>query len=340
MRYPLYLLLITGLMLAACGGTDSYQGPQVIVYTDIDRKIAEPIFKDARKVVRQEVVGVYAEKGRDLLQELEAGKDDPKADVFWSLDPGRAILLKQKGLTAPFEATGARGISEHYRDAERHWISFSGRGMVLLVNSDLITNPLENRSIDVMTDPRWRGRVAIANPLQGPTHYFFAAVFEALGDQKAMEWLEGLKANKVKVLPSEVEVKRQVSAGQFAIGLLDSTNAIEVKEHGSPVRVMIPDQVSATGRPLGALLVPNTLALMGSTSNITGAKRAIDYLLSSEVAEELANEAWQAPLRPGDEAPSAAFSTEGLVTMNVKPSQVAQRMETIRPILENWLQQL
>ena len=58
-----------------------------------------------------------------------------------------------------------------------------------------------------LTDPRWKDRAAIANPLFGTTSFHAAALFETLGDDKARAWLAGLRGNGVRVVSSNGEVK-------------------------------------------------------------------------------------------------------------------------------------
>src|SRR4030081_3783639 len=52
------------------------------------------------------------------------------------------------------------------------------------------------------SDPRWRGRTVIANPLFGTTTDQIAALFVLLGDERARAFMQGLHENGVKVSPS------------------------------------------------------------------------------------------------------------------------------------------
>ena len=202
----------------------------VVVYTSVDRIFSEPVLKRAQERLEIKVIGVYdteETKSTGLVHRLIAKKDNPDGDVFWSGDPARSAALKAKGITAHYDAPGAKEIRDTFKDPEGHWIGFSARTRVLLVNTNLVQVDEEPRSIFELTQPKWKDRVAIANPLFGTTSFHMAALFETLGEAKARNWLDALKANDVQIVTSNGEVKRQVAGGQVAVGFTDSDDAAE-----------------------------------------------------------------------------------------------------------------
>jgi iron(III) transport system substrate-binding protein len=332
-----------GVLLAIAGCRHRDQSPQpqeVVVYTSVDRVFSEPVLQAAEKRLGIRVVGVYdteETKSTGLVNRLIAKKDNPDGDIFWSGDPARSALLKTKGITEAYDSLAGKGIPEQYKDRERHWVGFSARTRVLLVNTQQVKTGEEPRSIFDFTDPRWKGRVAMASPLFGTTSFHVAAIFETLGDEKARQWLDGLKANGVQILTSNGEVKRQVASGQVAVGLSDSDDAAEAIADGQPVRAVFLDQEARSGTAIGNLVIPNTLSLVRGGSNPAGARKVIDFLLSDESMRMLAQSCAQAPLRPGVDVPANVLKLDKVVPMKTDYAAAAEHLERIMPILKEWV---
>ncbi|MCP4645247.1 MAG: extracellular solute-binding protein, partial [bacterium] len=259
MRTETRLLTAVVLMcfvLGGCGGQNQEEDTSspVVVYTSVDRIFSEPVLQRAEQVLGVEVVGVYdteETKSTGLVNRLIAKKDSPDGDIFWSGDPARAALLKAEGITAAYDAPGAAPIPDAFKDPDRHWIGFSARTRVLLVSTDLVSAGEEPNSIFDLTQAKWQGQVAVANPLFGTTSFHVAALVQALGEDKAFAWLDDLRANGAHVVSSNGEVKRQVASGSVAVGLTDSDDAAEAMADGQPVRAVLLDQNGESAPPLG-----------------------------------------------------------------------------------------
>jgi len=334
------------LLVFALTGCDSSSNPsgkqQVVVYTSVDRIFAEPVLQRATETLGIEVIGVYdteETKSTGLVNRLIAKKDNPDGDLFWSGDPARAALLKAEGITAAYDASGAASIPAAFKDPDRHWIGFSARTRVLLVNTDLVAAGEEPKSISDLTQPKWKGQVAIANPLFGTTSFHVAALVQALGEEKVFQWLEDLRSNEANIVSSNGEVKRQVASGLASVGLTDSDDAAEAIADGQPVRALLLDQTGESAPPIGNLVIPNTVSLIQNGPNPDSARKIFDFLLSPEVQTMLADSCAQAPLNPTVAVPDNVVSLKGIVPMNVDYATCAEVLQRIMPQLDKWVNQ-
>lgn len=91
-----------------------------------------------------------------------------------------------------------------------------------------------------LLDPRFRGRMCLANPLFGTTSMHAAALFSVLGEQKAKEFFEGFIANEGRILSSNGEVRRRVANAEFALGIADTDDANVAQLEGKPVAGCLP----------------------------------------------------------------------------------------------------
>jgi len=333
MKCHLLILTITTALLMSCSPKKSNE---VIVYTSEDQLFSEPILKDFEAETGIKVKALFdteETKSTGVVNRLIAEKDHPQCDVFWSNDPVRPIVLKNKGITAPYLSPSAAMIPAKFIDPERHWTGFSARVRVIVYNTRWLGADEAPTSIFDYTSDRYRGKTAIANPLFGTTTFHAAALFTILGEQKAKQFFAELKKNNVRIVSSNGETRHLVANGEIAWGLLDSDDAYMSLVDGKPVKMVYPDQ-----QEFGALVVPNALCLIKGSPNPENARKLIDYLLRPETEAQLAKMACaQLPLHPGVPLPQGIQPLEQIKTMNIDYAEVAQQLEKIQPFLKQWL---
>ena len=90
-------------------------GRAVTVYVSTDRVFSEPILREYEKQSGVTVNAVYdteETKSTGLANRLLAEKARPQADVFWSNEPVRTLVLKSRDVLAPYRSPSAKGIPE------------------------------------------------------------------------------------------------------------------------------------------------------------------------------------------------------------------------------------
>lgn len=337
MKYLPLLLAATLGSLGSCSKSREQQ--TVVVYTSVDDVFARPIAEQFQKATGIEVKLVpdtEETKSAGLLNRLIAEKARPQCDVFWSGDPVRAGILKNKGVSATYESPAADGLPAQFSDPQLHFTSFSTRARVIIYNTKLCPAGQEPKSIHDFTDAKWKDKTCLANPLFGTTSMHAAAWFETMGEEKAKTFFAGLTANGTKMLSSNGEVKRRVAAGDFAFGLTDTDDAIGAMLEGKPVNFVLPDQDST-----GTLLVPNAAVLIAGAPHAENGRRFIDYLLSADTEKALAaSEAAQIPLRSGVPGPAKLPPLDKIKAMAVDYTKLAERLDVLQNgFLKEWVAQ-
>lgn len=306
----------------------------VVVYTTVDQIFSEPILKGFENETGITVKVVYdteETKSTGVLNRLIAEKDNPQCDVFWSGDPVRTIVLKNKGITFPYQSAVANDIDGVFKDPGYHWTGFSARARVLIYNKDLLNSEDLPKSIFDLSKEQYKGNVAIANPLFGTTTFHFAALFSTVGDEKAKQFLADLKNNDVIIATSNGDVKKRVVQGEIACGLTDTDDAYEAIKEGANVGVVFLDQ-----QGMGSLIMPNTVNLIKNAPNAGNGKKIMDYLLSKETETKLAKSCAQMPLHKGVETPEKIPSLDNIIPMKIDYGKTAQKLEEIQNYLKEW----
>jgi iron(III) transport system substrate-binding protein len=339
MRLPLRRLLrasqcgaicVALLFSSACGRSDpTADAPRsVTVYVSTDRVFSEPVLQEYQRRSGVTVDAVYdteETKSTGLANRLLAEQARPQADVFWSNEPVRTLVLKSRGVLAPYRSPNASGIPDVLRDPEGYWTGFSARMRVIAYNTKLVPTGEAPGSVLDLADPKWKGQAAIADPRFGSTSFHVAALYTVLGDEKADDFFRRLKANGVKVADGNSVVRDMVVRGEVKVGLTDTDDVNVALEAQQPIAMVLPDRDG-----MGVPMMPNMVSLVASAPHPEEGRRLIDYLLSPDVERQLAeSEAVQIPLHPGVQAPRNMPAIDTFRPMTLDFAKAASRVEDV-----------
>jgi iron(III) transport system substrate-binding protein len=264
-------------------------------------------------------------KSTGLANRLIAEKPRPQADVFWSNEPVRTLVLKSRNILAPYRSPSAEGIPAALVDPDGYWTGFSARMRVIAYNTTLVKADEAPQSVFDLTDPQWRGQVAMADPRFGSTSFHVAALYALAGDEKMDDFFRRLNANGVKVVDGNSVVRDLVARGEVTVGLTDTDDVNVAIEDGQPIAMVLPD---ADG--LGVPLMPNMVSLIAGAPHPDEGRKLIDYLLSPDVERQLAqSEAVQVPLHAGVQGPKNIPAIDTFTPMTLDYSEAARRVEDV-----------
>ena len=297
-RLFVFSLFIVSLLIATIGCLRSSSQPEVIVYTALDREFSEPIFDLFEQETGIHVRAVFdaeANKTVGLTTKLIAeSKRRTRCDVFWNNEIVNTLRLDELGLLAAYRPKEADAFPATFCSSQDHWFGFAARARVLIVNTDVVSPEEMPRSVFDLLDPKWKGKVGIPKPLFGTTATHSVCLFEALGEEKAKEFFQGLNNNDVQILPGNKQIAEGVASGSLAFGLTDTDDAMIELESAQPVAIVYPDKEA---NELGTLFIPNTVSIQKNAPHPEAARKLVDFLLTAQVETRLAKcESAQIPL--------------------------------------------
>jgi iron(III) transport system substrate-binding protein len=270
----------------------------VVVYTSVDDIYAKQIFDAFTQETGIRVLPVFdteEAKTLGLVHRILAERGHPQGDVFWSGDCARSALLKKEGALESYRIPSADGIGPRWRDAEHAWTGFGARARVIVYNTKKIKEP--PGSVEELANPKWKGRIAVANPLFGTTAAHVAALAQTRGEEAVLKLFAALRANDVRFVGGNSHVRDLVARGDCDAGLTDTDDVWIGKERGDPIEMTYPDQGAG-----GTLVIPNSAALLKGAPHGANAKKFLDWLLRPETEVLLSKgPSHQMPLRgPGE----------------------------------------
>jgi len=279
-----YLFTFIFLTLLAGCIQDSKKN-EVIVYSSVDQVYSSKILKQFEKetgVVVKPVYDVEASKAVGLEKRLIAEKEQPRADVFWNSEFMRTVRLAEMGIFTEYDFDTSPYSNDSFFSENQLWYGMGARTRVFIVNTEKFEHTDYPSKLEDLTNPVYKGQIAMAMPYSGSTSTHFAALFYRLGKKRFIELLQGIRTNDVAFLAGNSVVKDAVGSGKFSIGLVDTDDALVGIEQGLPLYIIYYDQ---NGR--GGFTLSQTVSMVRNGPNPTNAGMLINYLLTKDVENQL-----------------------------------------------------
>ncbi len=269
MYIKVVMALLFLFLFVSCSGEKADK--EVVIYTSVDQVFSSQILKEFERKSGIKVRALYdteASKAVGLQKRLMQEKTHPKADVFWNSENLRSARLAKAGL---FQKQGG--------DA---YVAMGLRSRVFVINTNKMQKKEFPDSLEDLTDPKYKAKVAISNPLFGTASAQFAALLGKWGEEKFIDFLQALKRNDVAILAGNANVKNRVGFGEFAFGLVDTDDALVGISQGLPLAMRYYDQDKE-----GVFGVYGTLAMIKGAPHPQEAQKLFEYLHTKEVEKQL-----------------------------------------------------
>ena len=257
-------------------------------------------------------------------------KDNPRADVFWSNEIMNMVDLSLRGLLAPLPEGVADAFPEAWRDPAGRYVAFGARARILLVNKELLPNKADwPTSVQDLLNPKYKEmglHTCMARPLTGTTYTHAVGLMtedEGAGKAFLEAVVKAADEGSLKLVMSNGRAMRQAreSANKVAFCLTDTDDAWKAIQEGFPVEVVYPDQDE--GQP-GAMLIPNTIALVKGHPNAENAAKLLAWLVSAANEVRLA------------EGPSAQIPLRTELGGATVPAHVKRPVADFRAMVVDW----
>lgn len=302
--YPFVLLLIA---VAVFWLFRPEAEPDVVLYCGVDQDQSRQIAALYEEATGREILyqgEIESQRSIGLPQKLRDERAHPRADVFWANEIMNMVDLSLRGILDDLPEGVADAFPPEWRDPAGRYVAFGARARVLLVNTDLLSNPEDHpTSIEDLLDPKYREMglyTCMARPLTGTT-YTHAVALLSRDEAEGKRFLDAVakagEEGRMKIVVSNGRAMNQVRdpANKIAFCLTDTDDAWVALRAGDPVKVVYPDQ--GESEP-GTVLIPNTVALVKGGPHPEPAEDLLRWLVAPESEVRLANgPTAQIPLR-------------------------------------------
>ncbi|SCG52106.1 iron ABC transporter substrate-binding protein [Micromonospora halophytica] len=329
--------------LVACGsgeddaGDPGKAGDKIItVYSGRNENLVKPLLDKFSQQTGITVKTRYATTAQLAAQLLEEGDKSP-ADAFFAQDAGALGAVAKRDMFAPLPAADLEKVPQAYRARNGQWVGVSARARVLTYNADAVPTAELPKSVFELTDPKWKGKVGVA-PTNASFQAFVTAIRVQHGDQKAKDFLAGLKANEPQIRDNNVKIVEDVDKGTIPVGLVNHYYLGEIaKEKGTT-----PDGLKAKlhffpGGDTGALVNVAGVGVLKRSAEDPDTRAFVDFLLNPESQKHFAEQTFEYPVVAGIAAPAGVPPLTDLDTPDIDLNDLDTLDATITLIKDSGL---
>jgi iron(III) transport system substrate-binding protein len=257
---------------------------EVVLYSSNQSDLIDQVSQGFEKKTGIKVSAVRMGTG-EAMKRIQAEKDNPLGDLFWSGDI--AVLDAAKKFFMPYKSSEAKVLPPQYIEKDNLWTATNVHIMIIMYNKKLVSEQEKPQAWADVLNPKWKGKVVMANPEKSGSAY--AKVY---GMYKLFGW-DGLKkliAN-AKILDSASLIWKGTAEGEYPLGMTIEYAAYRYIAGGSKdVGIIYPQE--------GAFAAPEGTGMIKNCKHPEETKAFVDYLLSKEVEREVFEKHYRRPARP------------------------------------------
>lgn len=324
-KIKLLSLLLALVVLSGCGaasvegGTMPQPEQRLVVYTSHKEEVYRPIIREF-----EERTGIWVELvtggSYELLEQIEAEKDAPRADVMFG--GGVESLESYRRLFQPTRCAHWSQITESLRQPEDCWTPFSALPLVLIYNTKLV-DASQLQGWEDLTRPEFRGKIAFADPTKSGSSFTAVTTVELCCGEEVMQALAGNLDGCQ--LSSSGEVLTAVADGEALVGVTLEETALQRIAAGDNLALVYPRE--------GTSCVPDGTALIAGAPHRENAEKFLDFTLSREVQQLLGSRFYRRSVRSDVAAANSLPAMETLNLVDYDPRWAAEHREEI---LRQW----
>jgi iron(III) transport system substrate-binding protein len=308
---PRVLALLASVAAFAAFAAPAHADGEVNIYSSRHYDTDEKLFGDFTEATGIEV-NLIEGNADELIERLKVEGANSPADVFITVDAGRAWRADQAGVLAPVESEVLNErIPEALRHPDGHWFGVSTRARVIFYDKEKVSEPPQTYAD--LADPKYTGQICARSSSNMYMLSLLASQIAHNGEEAAKAWAQGLKDNLARdPQGGDTDQLRAVASGECTIALANTyyfVRAITGDVDGlsdavDRIGVVFPDQDGN-----GAHVNISGVALAANSPNRENAIAFMEYLTSESAQSYFANGNNEYPVVDGVEANSAV---EGL----------------------------
>ena len=285
-------IFVFTLLLSSCGRRTEgeilkapAEDKRLLIYTSHKEELWKPIVKEF-----EERTGIWVEVvsgGTNLLlEEIAEKKGEVDADLFFG--GGVESLNAFSDYFIPYEAKGIEEVDPQFRSATDVWTPFSALPVVLIYNEKLLS-PEELGSWKDVLAPKYKGKIAMANPAYSASAFTGLLSFEK-AVQEETDSTEDSDGDK-EILPriakqldgkeytDSGEVPEAVADGSKLVGITLEETALKYMAKGENIGIVYPKE--------GTTVVPDAGAILKGAKHLENAQKFLDFSISKDCQDIL-----------------------------------------------------
>ena len=239
---------------------------------------------------------------------IEAEAANPRGDIFFgaSVESFEAII----DLFEPYEAANDAEYDPVFIHPEKRYYGYSQPLQAFVVNTNLLAEDERPTSWADLADPRFEGKIIMANPSLSGSAYAQLAQMLQLYDWELVEQV----MNNTSFVASSQLVFQNVARGEIEIGITGESNIADLISEGWPVAAVYPSE--------GTGLRFDSMGIIAGGPNPDSARVFMDWA-TSLANHEVAAQHFRRSVRADATAPQGLAPTTEIPTFDYDPDLAA-----------------
>ena len=273
------LLLIVSLMLAACGDTaQTIKADEniVVVYNCNTDDWTAPLAKEF-----QEQTGIRVQlvsgNSAELMARVRTEQEHPHGDVIWGGTEDSYVSLEP--YLESYESSEKPAILPTYVRRNNAFYNMVMDPYVIAYNSDLVSEVDAPKGWRDLLDPKFRGRIALADPTKSTSSYaVLLTMVDALGGDTTVIGDVAEQLDGRSTASSAAQIKA-LSDGEYAVTATFEEAVLTYIAGGAHMKIVYPEE--------GTAVSSGGIAIIKNAPHIENAKKFLDFVMSRRVHERL-----------------------------------------------------
>ena len=187
--------------------------------------------------------------------------------------------LAAAGVLTPYRPQDEKALDPRFLSKESLWVGINAWGSAICLNEELLERqnlPVPKHWTD-LTDPVYRGKIAMPHPVSSSTGYMILLGWlELFGEEKTWAFVKALHENMLFYTFSGSRPISMVAQGEIAVGLSSNAFTKPYRNPKIPLKVVEPEE--------GIGWDAEGSALVAGTKHPEAAKAFLDFCAGEEVA--------------------------------------------------------
>ena len=279
--FTVLMLAVLALGIAGCGGDnsgDKKTANKLVIYTSMKESLIGGIIDGFKKQNPGVEIDYQSAGAGKIMAKLAAERQSGHllADIIWTSEVPDFYEMKEQGLLEQYQPTNFSELLNPFDDYDGSFTAARLGTLGIVINTDKVATPPAGWET-IATDPLYKDAFGIADPALSGTALMSVALLEK---QFGWDYLVRLRENGAIKSKGSGRVVDDTATGELTACLgVDYITAAKI-DKGSPLKMVYPAEM---------LTVPSPVAIFKDAPNKEVAKKFVDYLLTQEAQQMVAN---------------------------------------------------
>lgn len=281
-------------------------------------------------------VNVVEGKSGEIMERLEREKDNPQADLLYTVGAESIYPLSQDGMLDNFESSIVdENVPENLRG--NGWAAVMYRARVIAYEKDK-TDPATINSYDDLTKDEYKGQILVRSSSSSYNVALLSSFIQMNGEEAAKEWAEKVVENMArKPNGNDRDQAKAIVAGEGDLAIMNSYYFVRMANSSDPAEVEVSEKIGLIFPEKTHINLSYAGVLTGA-ANKDNAVKFIEFVTQDKIQKLYAEKNGEFPVNPSVEKTEVQKEWGDFDTQDINFEELGKDMQKATMIFDevNW----